>query len=265
MKFLRNYRHIICITVTAVFILFGVFVFNGSAWRFVESGKTLVNSIAYAVLDLFDLSYIIEPMWTSLPQTPPWAGVLPARVPKIFLPETWAEFGTILSRYGELLIDWRMLLQYLLFLLKTFLNIITIFYYMFLLTLLVKALWKRYLTKHSNDDDKESKSLKYYKRAVDVTIRPIRRFFVDLYVFIKNSYYWHVWALLLCLYGGVFSIAMETFAFLFYFTTTFDFTSIYYWVYKVVYDIAGFFEMIPALFTIIFAISVYEMFCRKLG
>ena len=265
MSFLKNYRHIICITVTAVLALLGVFVFSGSVWRVIESGRDLGLSVAFTVLDLFDLSDKITPLWTSLPTTAPWADSLPVHIPKIFLPETWVEFEKKWEEYWTVWANWRTVLQYVLFLIKTALNLITLFYYLFLLGLLGKFLWKRYLNKHNNDDDKESKSLLSFKRTMDVTYCRVRRFFVDLYVFIKNSDYWRIWAFLLALYVGLFSILLETLAFLFYFTATFDFVSIYHWAYRLIYDVANFFEVIPTLFTIIFAVTVYELICRYLG
>ena len=265
MSFLKNYRHIICITVTAVLALLGVFVFSGSVWRVVESGRDLGVSVAFTVLDLFDLSDKITPTLTNLPSTAPWAGALPVRVPKIFLPETWVKFQEAWKEYWTVWADWRTLLSYLLFLMKTALNIVTVAYYGILLGVLGKALWKRYLNKHNNDDDKESKTLVSFKRAMDVTYRPVRRFFIGLYVFIRNSDYWRIWVFFLALYAGLFSILLETLAFLFYFTTSFDFVSIYHWAYRLIYDLANFFEVIPTFFTIIFAVTVYELICRYLG
>ena len=114
-------------------------------------------------------------------------------------------------------------------------------------------------------DDEDSKRLRSYKKFVENRYLPIRRFFIDLYVFIKNSVYWKIWGYLLLFYAGGFSIALETLAFLSYFTCSFDFASIYSWFFKLVYDLSLFFEVIPTLFTIIFLVVLYELYCRHLG
>lgn len=110
-----------------------------------------------------------------------------------------------------------------------------------------------------------SKRLSSFKQAMDKTYHPTRLFVVDLYVFIKNSVYWKIWACMLILYAGGFSIALETLAFFSYFSSSFDLSSIYNWIYKIVYDLALFFEVIPTLLTVIILVVAYELLCRYLG
>ena len=269
MFILRNYRHIICILITAGLAALGIFVFSGSLWRVVESGRDLGTSIAYSFLDIFDLSDKITPTLTILPQTPPWFNVPNAPSvpdePQIFLPSTWEKFVIQWNEYWTVWANLDTLLDYLIVLLEIVMYTITFSYYLFLFVMVGKQFFKRYLEKHNNDDDKDSSALKRFKRVMDYTYRPVRRFLVDLYVFIRNSVYWKIWAWLLALYVGLVSIGLETFAFLFYFTASFDFVSVYTWFYKIVYDFSIFFESVPLLIIIVSAVIVYEYICRKLG
>lgn len=265
MKILKHYRHIICIAVTITLVVLGVFVFNGSVWRVVESICDFATSFTYSFLDLFDLSDKSMLTLLNLPQKTPWSDFLYSPIPKLFLPSTWGEFGVTWSKYWELWIDWRTFALYLLFIAEFVLNVMMYTYHFFLLYLLAKRLFRRYLRKHNNDDDKDSKRLTIFKRIMDKTYRPVRRFFVDLYVFIKNSVYWKIWACMLILYAGGFSIALVTLAFFSYFTSSFDFTSMYNWFYKIVWDLSLFFEIMPALLTIIGLVVAYELLCHYLG
>ena len=265
MKILKNYRDIICVTITAIFIALGIFVFNACFWRIIESARDLGTSIAYSVLDLFELSDKISPTFLTFPQKAPWANVLHSTAPKLFLPETWEQFGVYLEKYWKTWIDWKTFILYLLFILQIVLNLIMFSFYFALFFVLTKKIFRKYLLKHNNDDDKDSKRLIAYKNFIERRYFPIRRFFIDLYVFIKNSAYWKIWGVLLLLYAGGFSIVLETLAFGFYFTTSFDFLGLYHWFYNLVYDLSLFFEVIPTPFTIIFLVVVYELYCRHLG
>lgn len=265
LRIFKNYRHIICIVFTLLFAMLGVFVFHGSLWRIVESGRDLFYSIAYSILDFFDLSDKIAPTLTMLPQKPPWADSLAEVAPQMFLPETWEKFGEKWKTYWKLCANLRMIFSYVLFLLEIITYVITFAYNFVLLALLGKLLFKRYLKVHNNKDDKESKPLRLFKRVMNYTYRPIRRFVVDLYVFISGSVYWKIWLFMLGMYVGVGSIALELLAFLFYFTTSYDFSSLYPVFYKNVYDLSVFFESVPLLITILASVLCHELVCRKIG
>ena len=263
MSIFKNYRHIICMTVTAILVALGIFVFNGSLWRIIESGRDFGTSIAYWFLEPFDLSDKITPTLMTLPQTPPWSSSL--HIPTVFLPATWETFGEKWKAYWKVWANWDIFIDYLIFLLEVVLYAISFIYNLFLYRMVEKGLFKQYLEVHNNDDDKESKHLQAFKHIIDVSYRPVRRFFVDLYVFIKNSVYWKIWAGMLAVYLGFVSIGLETFAFLFYFTVSFDFLSIYSWLYKSVFDISIFLDVVPTFVIVITAIVLYEWFCRRIG
>lgn len=265
MKILKNYRHILCITVTVCFVALGVFIYHGCIWRLWESICDLGTTIAYSFLDIFDASDKITVTFIQTPKTPFWVKDSSDYMPSILLPSTWESFREKCGNYWSAFFSRRMFLLYFYTLLKEVMNIITFLYYGFLLVLSAKVLFKRYIKERNNDDDKESTALKKYKKVMDSTYRPVRRFVVDLYVFIRNSVYWKIWLVALALYAGVFSIVLETFACLFYLTSSFELISIYYWAYKVVYDLAYFFEVIPKLLTIIMLVVGYELLCRYFG
>ena len=265
LKILKDYKHIICLAVTLVFVGLGVFVFNGALWRLIETVCDLGTSIAFSFLDLFDLSDKIPLTFLQLPKSAPWSNVLTTNAPDLFLPTKWKEFGQTVNKYWDVFFSLETFFRYLFFLLEIVLNLITFTFYAALLLGLVYVLFKQYLRKHNNDDDKESKSLKAFKRVSNCTYRPVKRFCVILYVFIRNGVYWKIWACLLAFYAGLFSVVGETLAFLFYFTTSFEFSSVYSWLYKLVYDLASFFDVIPFCVAVGIVVIVYEYVCRRLG
>ena len=262
MSILKNYRHIICISITVILVVLGIFVFNGSVWRIIESGQDFGTSVAYWFLETFDIPNDLMPTVTLLPKAPPWSS---GSVPKIFLPATWEAFAVEMKKYWVAWADIYTLLYYIIFLIEVVLNVVAISFDLFLILFVLKLIFNRYLSKQNNDDDKESKPLKRFKRIIDCIYPPVRRFFVDLYVFIRNSVYWKIWAFLLVIYTGALSICLELVAFLFYFSVSFDVLSIYAFFYKVVYDLAIFFEVIPPFITIVGAVILYEFICRKIG
>lgn len=265
MFILRNYRHVICITVTVGLAALGIFVFSGSLWRIVESGRDFGTSLAYWFFDKFHLSDKITPTWMILPQTPPWYNAPTGNAPQVFLPSTWERFVQSWNKYWATWFNWNTLLDYLILLLKIVLYIISCSIDFFLLAKVGKRVFKKYLEVHNNDDDKESPALKIFKLIIYYTYRPIRRFFVDLYVFIKNSFYWKIWAWIFAIYIGFVSIGLGTFSFLLYFRVSFDFSSIYIWFYKLTYDLSTFFENFSIFISVIVALIFYEYLCRCMG
>ena len=248
MKFLKNYRHIICITITLGLVALGVFVFNGSIWRVIESGRDLGTSIAYKFLDIFDMSDKITATLTWLPESAPWEGFV----------EKWNAYWTAWA-------NWDTLLDYLIFLLEITLYVITFSMDFVLFVVFGRKFFQRYLAAQNNKDDVETIAVKVCKRFMDFTYRPIRRFIIDLYVFIKNSVYWKIWAYIFAAYVGLISIGLTSLSLLFYFSATFDVYSLYTWLYKLVFDLSIFIERMPPYISIPAAILIFELFCRKIG
>ena len=260
---LKNYRHVICILVTAIFVTLGVFVFNRSLWRIVESARNVGTSVAYWFMDMFDASDKVVATVTELPQPPPWHSS--TSTTEVFLPESWQAFGEKWNAYWTAWADWYMFVDYLVFLLEVVLYSITISFDVLLILLLLRLIFKKYLGKQNTKDDIESKSLKSFKVVSSYTYRPVKHFLIDLCLFIRNSLYWKIWLVIWAAYAGVVSFALETVAFLFYFTTAFDVVSLYTYFYKIAYDLSTFFEVIPMFIRIIAAVIVYELVCRKIG
>jgi len=155
MTIFKNYRHIICISITVILFALGIFVFNGCAWRFIESCGDFGTSFAYSVLDLFDLSDKVTLSFLKLPQKAPWADKFYTHTPKLFLPETWEKFGEFMNRYWKTFINWKTIVSYLLFILQIILNVTTFAYYFFLLFVLMKKIFKKYLHKQNKKKDDE--------------------------------------------------------------------------------------------------------------
>ena len=266
MKLFKNYRHIICLSVTVLLVTLGVFVFNGSAWRLWESLCDFFSSLAYWFLGCFGFYDVFAPTSIELPTLPLWHEVFPTNVPIIFLPETWEMFAEWLERYWEIFFNFRVVLDYVFFLLELVLYTVSYLYNFILLFLVGYLLFWLYVRAQNNDDDVESEALKRFKSFQDTVLSAIRRFFVELFVFVRiHKAYWIIWGVLTLIYVGAASIVLSVLAYLFYWSTSLDLFNLYVLLYKVVYDLAMFFETVPLVITLALVITVNELNCRRIA
>lgn len=96
-EFLRriDYRHYLCIAITAGFVLLGVFVFGSAFTRLIEAGRDFGLSVAYYFCEIFGIPYSFTPTVNEFPKDPP----------SVFLPGSWEAFKASWKSYWILWAD----------------------------------------------------------------------------------------------------------------------------------------------------------------
>ena len=217
------------------------------------------NSIKYYFVDLFTENNAVEPTVTFLPSC-----VHPLRFkPVKIIPFTWEEFKAAWSMYWKVFFNGDVFLEYLLISLDVLYYVSQGLLILMPFALLLKMLLSRYLNTENNDYDVESKGLIRYKRILDKTVLPVKRWILSYVEFCGKYSFWHkIWIFLWCLYFNVITIVVEFLAFYLYFVISFDFLGIYTQLYKLTLDLTPAIRFIPTLIWIGIITLALEFFAR---
>lgn len=261
-----NYRHIICIAITLAFLCVSVFVFPNSLGRLIESGRDLGLSVAYYFCEMFGIEYGFTPTVTELPKTPFFPSYGVANSPTASLPETWEGFQSNWCIYWGLWIDKANLLGYLsvvgnvIFIACEIIIILLPFVLVFVLLL------KRYLKKHNNDYNKESKQLLVFKNITYHTYRPVKIWLMGFFTFVReHKPYLITWVCLWLYNFNAFTIFIEFVSYYLYFVMSFDIANLYLQFYKLALDLWAIIDFVPPLAWVILVVVVLEVVSRKIA
>lgn len=226
--------HIFSASALAASVLVGCLCLTGVFWRTWESLRDLGISVAYFFTRMFLLD-VITPTVTTLPRDF-FAG----------LPEAWEQFVPWAQAFGAQLVARGNMLAYLERVLVVVgrCALVLAFCLPFLL-LAVVLVWK-FLTAKNKDHGKDSKPLTLFyafRRKVLLHVK----FFVLAYVkFLKRCKAYPI--AFLCVWGYFFrvgTIALEFFAFVFYFAASFDLKGVFIMLLKLVSDLVPVFRFLP--------------------
>ena len=244
MKTRFDYRHIICIAITFGFTACGLLLFPNALGRLVESVRDLALSVAYFFAEFFGIPHNISPTVTTLPQLNISLNISGGK-PSTPMPETWSGFQNKWRIYWGQWADKDNFFAYLELLGNIVFMVCKCLVFILPLLLSFSLLFKRYLNKQNNDYNEDSKPLRAFKRVTARTYIPVKSWVLDFISFIKeHSLYCTIWLGILLYSANVFTIIFEFFAYYFYFAMSFDISSIYLQVYKLVLDISMFVEKI---------------------
>ena len=174
------YMHYVASAITGVFLLMAVFVFPSGIVRIWESLQDLFWSVLYYFTELLDLDVSITPTvnnFSSVPWTPIWG-----------LPATWEEFQACWSVYWSLIISGENIEAYFTavgdvmrvgsqFILLIGAPLVMVLYMVF----------QRYLSKHNNDYDKDSKAVTFAKRCADKVYNPTKAWIKSFIDFLREN------------------------------------------------------------------------------
>lgn len=230
--------HVVCAVITLCFVLLGVFVFFGAVGRIIEAVRDLGLSVAYYFCELFFIPHNITPTVNTFPKIPFFNFIGGAEAPDIPIPEDWQTFADNWSVYWQLWASGENFLAYL----SSFEQLLIILSQSLLIIvpaiLIAYILFSRLLKNQNNDYDKDSRPLQIFKRVSSVTYRPVRAWLLSFFGFVRdNGIYWKTWLALWLFYFNIFTIFLEFIAFYLYFVVSFDFTTIYRQVYKLLLDL----------------------------
>lgn len=272
-----DYRHYICATITVAFILINAFVFPYTFPRLGEAFRDFGLSIGYYFAELFQLEHNISPSVTSLSKMP---FTLSDKVP-----QTWEVFKEKFTLYWQTFSDGQTVIDYFLSFRKGLLVFSYVITFIIPVALVLFLGIRSSLNSQNNRYNEDTKPLKAFKKISDKTYRPIKAFLISLFTFVKEYRfrlptkkkpkkgeiivpkeisYIEIWTLIWILNFNLITIALELFAYYFYFVTTFDFLSLYTQVYKLLLDLSVMFKFVPVPVWILLAyVIVYKMAIRK--
>ncbi len=260
-----DYRHYICIAITAGFIICAVFVFPSALGRIIEGGRDLGLSVAYYFCRLFGIPNDITPTVNELPKIP-FFDNYGGQSPTVILADNWEQFKTDFVAYWQLWASKDNFLGYLSYL-NDFLYRISIFILMVLPFFLVAVLlFNRYFKTQNNDYDKDSRPLRIFKTVSKYTYHPVKAWLIDFFGFVREQkYYLTAWLVIWAYNFNLFTIFLEFLAFYFYFVVSFDFTSIFRQVYKLIIDLYAPATFIPLWVWAVIAFVLFDRFRKKIA
>lgn len=252
-----DYNHIICMLITAVFIVVMGVLFENSLYRIIDSLMDLFWSTLFYFCKLFRIKKDITVTVNDISPFSP-AIDFPATFAafKQSFSEFWSSFFSKASFLGYFNLVGKIVYVVALITAVALVPIILIFYLAF----------KLYFSKQNNDYNKDSKALSICKRLSAHTVLPVRTFFKLFYSFVKeHKAYYMSWFIIILIYCNAFTIFIEFIAYYLYFAMSFDVSSLYIQVYKLILDLAPAFSIVPLPIWCVFAVIVYFYMCRNIG
>ena len=227
----KDYRFYILSLITIGFILLAVFPFRNSYIRLFHSFQDLGTSIGYYFCELFYIPHEITPSVTLLDNT--------VTEPLINIPTTADGFGKTISIWWSSLWNLETLGSYLSSFLTTIANVCRWLLILFPFLFICIYLFRQYFAvNEESEDEKESKPLHLYKIIffpLHLFIRKIIRETHEYYS--EHRIYKIMWVLIWFLSFNLVTIAIEFFAFYFYFILSFNVGNIFIQVYKLLCDL----------------------------
>lgn len=254
-----DYRHIICIAITLGFVACAVFVFPSALGRIIEGGRDFGLSVAFYFCRLLNIPNNITPTVNELPNMD---GILPS-VP---IADDWEQFKADFAAYWRLWADADNFLSYFSFLGNLLYKICVFILLVMPVFIVAVVMLGRYLRRQNNDFDKDSRPLKAVKQISRYTYRPVKSWFIGFFGFVReHKPYWVAWLCIWAYNFNLFTIALEFFAFYFYFVVSYDFVNIYRQVYKLFLDLYVPFTFIPLWAWAVIALVLFDKFRKSIA
>lgn len=256
-----NYRHYICIFITLVFLGLGVFYLNFIP-RLLETFRDFGMSIAYYFCELFLENNPINAT-VNMPIELKWFDDY--FEPLSLLPMEFEEFKQLWDEYW-FLVKSETNFQLYLYSISDFLYVMSKFLLVLMpLVVLIIFSIKKTLETVNHNDNVDSKQLRVYKKFSISVISPIKNWLISFAVFLKNTKYLNIWTWLWALYFNVVGIIVAFLAYYFFLISSFDFTTIYNQVLKLVEDLTPMIRTVPVFVWIVLVIAIFCYICRKIG
>ena len=237
MKRLRVFNIALTVLLSLCFILLGVFCFNTSYLRLLESLGDLWQSVKFYGSKIFGFEYNGVPSVTEFSEVMKW---------NIFLPEDLSAFKEQAGSYFKLLFSAENLSSYGKFvgeILLTFMKILAIALpCIVIFILLLKRLYKN----SNNNYNKDTVPLRVFKWISNYTYQPIKRCVTAYIKFLKDhNFIWILWLILWAIQLNLATIIVAFFAYYFYFVMSFDFATIYIQFCKLFIDLQVVIKSVP--------------------
>lgn len=248
---------ILTVLLTIGFMLLGVFVFRSSFIRLAYAFKDFGLSVAYYFCEMFGIKHSITPTVNEIPSV---------QTPQVTLPTDFNGFKDNTSQYFTLLFNsdnfngW---LGHISGVMADFAKILVIILPCIIAFIfIIKALYKRENNKHG----KETIPLRIFKFIARFTYQPLKRFIVGYIEFIhSHSWIWICWVILWALNFNIGTVAVEFFAYYFYFAVEFDFGTVYTQFVKLFADLKTPFIYFPWWSLLFLIYPLFDKFRKRIA
>lgn len=243
-----DYRHIIYILVLCGAFVFGVFFFPNAFGRLIESCKDFGLSIAYWFCNLFGIENNISPTVLEQARLPYFE--LPQAMNEHFyvfsFPKTWETFKIKFVLFWQAFGNLDNFKGYFHKVGDVTVKVLESLVFVIPIVVVIILFYSQYLKKENNDYNRDSKPLKAYKAVSNRVLEPIKQFFVSLREFgAEHRIYLTILVLFAMFAFNIFAIILEFFAYYFYILSTYDFSTVYIQVYKLILDLSPALHVIP--------------------
>lgn len=256
--FAKDYRNWICVVLTLISLSFALFYFVYADERILESLVDIKNCSIFYVNELFELdlsgNLTINEL-TKLPFEMPWN-----------LPNTWEEFKVLCKDYFQLLISKENLVKYLEWVgdFLYYLSKILIMVMPFVILLITMS--NLFGQESNNDYNKNSKALIFYKKLENKVIFPLCRWVKQFILFLKENNIWgKIWLFIWFYNFNFIAVIIEAISYYLYFVASFELTTIYIQVIKLLMDLSIVIDFIPTLGWIIITILIIDAIRKNVG
>ena len=245
------------VALTAVLIFLGAFVFRSSYVRLWQGIKDFGLSVGFYFCSMFKIQNGIVPTVSTIPEV---------QTPQVTLPTDIDGFKDNTVSYFSLLFNGDNFRNWLVhisgIIVKVSKTLIIILPCIVILIFAIKALYRKENTNHG----KETVPLRVFKAISKWTYQPIKQFVRGYAAFIKeNKWILICWIIMSALNFNLATIAVEFFAYYFYFAVVFDFGTVYTQFVKLFADLKTPFVYFP-WWTLLFAIyPLLDKFRRRIA
>lgn len=275
MKILRHLKekhaYYLCSMITVGILILAIYRFPNAFGRLVESCRDFGLSIAYYVLELFDIEHTIVPSVTSLPdynflslEKVFW--FINYERPTTTFPESFADFSDKWTAFWALFIDENNIRYYFHDLgewLYEFSRWATL---LLPIVLIAWILLKQNLERENDVNAPPGKPYRAWQWISFHILFPVKRWLAYFFGFIRERQnLWKFWLLIGLLCFNALTILIEFLAFYFYFVISFDWITIYDQVYKLILDLWAVVSFMPPWGWLIIVYVVLELWSRSIG
>lgn len=256
-KILMNYKHLICICIILISLLFSIFYFKYAHLRLFETFVDLFNSIKFYINELFNINLkgnLTVNEFSSQPFKLPFN-----------LPNSWNEFKVLWNNYWKLFVNIENFEKYLNF-------ILDILYYLSKFIVIIVPIYCIFKifnnrTKHINNNyNIDSKPLILYKKIEKNILIPIKIWIIDFIHFVKNNnMYFKIFILIWFYNFNFFSIFIDFIAYYLFFVASFNLTTLYIQILKLLYDLSIVIEFIPKFVWYMIIIAIVNIIRKNIG
>lgn len=255
-KFISRYnRLVVCLLITAGTLALTFTLFSDAFHNVINSAVQLWNTLVtyFRFLIFFETP-------TGSPVVPP-----PCTDTGSAIPSDPSDFGSTFVQFLRLLFNGNNFTAYLRSLEQFLIIFVRVLPFAVALFFLLRKLYRRSLSAHNNDYNKDTRSLKYFKAVSSKTYVPTKRYFTSLWEYITiGSFtqngdtmtarfrfpYLKIWLLIWLFNFNVFAVGLSAVATALYFSISFDFVALYHFLYT------AFRLLLPAFLTIPFPVWI---------